>query len=364
MGTAPRPVDPIARLAAEIRDGLASSRSRPSRRACATTPCRRSTASAGSASSGTSRSSSGSSRCSSRIPSPGGCGRAPRSPRSPATTPANREALGLRAARDRHRVPPAAARALAVRRAPGSRARRGRRARASSAASTTRSTGSSSSASSRTSTGRRRSSSLQARQDPLTGLLNHQAFTHALEAEVDRAARYGHGLALVFFDIDHFKEVNDTLGHPEGDRVLRCVAAMIDGTLRRNDVAGRMGGDEFAVALVESEADAGGVYLARLARRDRRADRRAASCRRGSRSARAWRTSRRTARPPTRCSAPPTGASTRSSGPVPSQRERRRPDPPAAATRPPPRSAVSGCSNASRAAWRNWRSSPRSPATP
>ena len=105
---------------------------------------------------------------------------------------------------------------------------------------------------------------LQARQDPLTGLLNHQAFTHALEAEVVRAARYGHGLALVFFDIDRFKEVNDTLGHPEGDRVLRVVATMIDGTLRRNDVAGRMGGDEFSVALVESEADAGGVYLARL----------------------------------------------------------------------------------------------------
>ena len=105
---------------------------------------------------------------------------------------------------------------------------------------------------------------LQARQDPLTGLLNHQAFTHALEAEVARAARYRHGLALVSFDVDRFKEVNDTLGHPEGDRVLRVVAKMVDGTLRRNDVAGRMGGDEFSVALVESEADAGGLYLARL----------------------------------------------------------------------------------------------------
>ena len=79
---------------------------------------------------------------------------------------------------------------------------------------------------------------------------------------VDRP--YHPELALVSFDIDRFKEVNDTLGHPEGDRVLRVVAAMIDGTLRRNDVAGRMGGDEFSVALVESEADAGGVYLARL----------------------------------------------------------------------------------------------------
>lgn len=106
--------------------------------------------------------------------------------------------------------------------------------------------------------------SLRARQDPLTGLLNHQAFTQTLEDEVDRASRYDHGVALVFFDVDRFKVVNDTLGHPEGDRVLRTVAALVEETLRRTDVAGRMGGDEFAVALVESEPDAGGHYLARL----------------------------------------------------------------------------------------------------
>jgi diguanylate cyclase (GGDEF)-like protein len=106
--------------------------------------------------------------------------------------------------------------------------------------------------------------SLRARQDPLTGLLNHQAFTRALEEEVGRALRYRHGLALVFFDVDRFKEVNDTLGHPEGDRVLRLVGSLVEGTLRRSDVAGRMGGDEFAVALVEAEADAGGHLLARL----------------------------------------------------------------------------------------------------
>jgi diguanylate cyclase (GGDEF)-like protein len=105
---------------------------------------------------------------------------------------------------------------------------------------------------------------LQARQDPLTGLLNHQAFTQSLEDEVARAQRYSHGLALVFFDVDRFKHVNDTLGHPEGDRVLRAVASIVEETLRRTDVAGRMGGDEFAIALVESEADAGGHYLARL----------------------------------------------------------------------------------------------------
>lgn len=105
---------------------------------------------------------------------------------------------------------------------------------------------------------------LRARQDPLTGLLNHQAFTRALEEELVRAERYGHGLALVFFDVDRFKEVNDTLGHPEGDRVLRVAAEVVEGTLRRTDLAGRMGGDEFVVALVESEPEAGGHLLARL----------------------------------------------------------------------------------------------------
>ncbi len=204
---------------------------------------------------------------------------------------------------------------------------------------------------------------LQARQDPLTGLLNHQAFTHALEAEVVRAARYGHGLALVFFDIDRFKEVNDTLGHPEGDRVLRVVAAMIDGTLRRNDVAGRMGGDEFSVALVESEADAGGRLPGPAPRRDRRADRprRAAAGVRGEPRRGALPDGRRHRRRalPRRRPAPLRGQAGRSRASA-SAVVRSSGNGDSTSTG----SAVSGCSNASRAAWRNCRSSPRSPATP
>ena len=70
----------------------------------------------------------------------------------------------------------------------------------------------------------------EANHDQLTGLLNHQAFVRELEAEIERAGRYGHGVALVFLDLDHFKEVNDTLGHQAGDRALksfaeRCAAA-------------------------------------------------------------------------------------------------------------------------------------------
>jgi diguanylate cyclase (GGDEF)-like protein len=105
---------------------------------------------------------------------------------------------------------------------------------------------------------------LRARRDPLTELLNHQAFTDELEVEFERARRYGHGLTLVFFDLDDFKAVNDTYGHPEGDRVLRVVAHLVRERLRRSDVAGRMGGDEFAAVLIESDAEAGGHFLARL----------------------------------------------------------------------------------------------------
>jgi GGDEF domain-containing protein len=83
----------------------------------------------------------------------------------------------------------------------------------------------------------------QARRDPLTGLLNHQAFSDVLEQEVERARRYDHGLVLVFVDLDKFKEVNDTLGHMEGDRVLHRVGACAASMLRGSDVAGRMGGD-------------------------------------------------------------------------------------------------------------------------
>jgi diguanylate cyclase (GGDEF)-like protein len=105
----------------------------------------------------------------------------------------------------------------------------------------------------------------QARRDPLTGLLNHQAFSDVLQLEIERAQRYDHGLTVVFLDLDRFKEVNDTLGHMEGDRVLHRVGAIASSTLRGSDVAGRMGGDEFAVLLLESDKHAGERFVRRLA---------------------------------------------------------------------------------------------------
>jgi diguanylate cyclase (GGDEF)-like protein len=105
----------------------------------------------------------------------------------------------------------------------------------------------------------------QARRDPLTGLLNHQAFSDALALEVERARRYDHGLTIVFFDLDRFKEINDTLGHMEGDRVLHRIGALASSMLRGSDVAGRMGGDEFAVLLLETDPRAGERFRRRLA---------------------------------------------------------------------------------------------------
>jgi diguanylate cyclase (GGDEF)-like protein len=92
----------------------------------------------------------------------------------------------------------------------------------------------------------------RARRDALTGLLNHRAFHARLTAETARARRYRGRVALVLFDLDRFKELNDREGHQEGDRLLRAFAAALSGTLRETDVAGRIGGDEFAVLLLEA----------------------------------------------------------------------------------------------------------------
>jgi diguanylate cyclase (GGDEF)-like protein len=104
----------------------------------------------------------------------------------------------------------------------------------------------------------------QARRDALTGLLNHAAFGAALDEELFRARRYERGLTLVYVDVDEFKTINDTLGHPEGDRVLRRVAGLLNESMRGSDIAGRLGGDEFAVCLIESDAETGGRFLARF----------------------------------------------------------------------------------------------------
>jgi diguanylate cyclase (GGDEF)-like protein len=103
-----------------------------------------------------------------------------------------------------------------------------------------------------------------ARRDPLTGLLNHRAFHAQLAAEAARARRYRGRVALVLFDLDHFKETNDREGHQEGDRLLRAFASALAGTLRETDIAGRIGGDEFAVLLLAAAPEDIAAFVTRL----------------------------------------------------------------------------------------------------
>lgn len=93
---------------------------------------------------------------------------------------------------------------------------------------------------------------LLARKDPLTGLGNRMALESALETEVARAQRFGHPFSLLIADIDHFKQVNDTLGHSFGDQVIRAVAAQVRSCLRPYDQAFRYGGEEFVVVLSQT----------------------------------------------------------------------------------------------------------------
>ena len=103
--------------------------------------------------------------------------------------------------------------------------------------------------------------------DEKTGLYNFREFQRRLEAEWARAERYGVPLSLVFFDIDHFKQVNDTLGHPIGDVILQEFAMLATGGARANDVAARYGGEEFAIILPHTERE----MALRVAERIRRA---------------------------------------------------------------------------------------------
>jgi diguanylate cyclase (GGDEF)-like protein len=100
--------------------------------------------------------------------------------------------------------------------------------------------------------------------DPLTGLYNQRHFTAAAEAEVQRACRYGRPLSAVMMDIDHFKRVNDTYGHTIGDRLLQKVAESCRKELRKADVVGRYGGDEFAIMLPEIDLAAAQRVAERL----------------------------------------------------------------------------------------------------
>ena len=98
--------------------------------------------------------------------------------------------------------------------------------------------------------------------DPLTNMFNRRRFSEELEQVLSRAERYHHPGALLFFDLDRFKYVNDTSGHQAGDTLLKIVASMLMQTIRADDITGRLGGDEFAIILPEINAD-GAIEVAK-----------------------------------------------------------------------------------------------------
>jgi diguanylate cyclase (GGDEF)-like protein len=110
----------------------------------------------------------------------------------------------------------------------------------------------------------------QATTDDLTGLVNRRRFIEALESEIIRANTFGSPLCVVLGDIDHFKLVNDRFGHQTGDEVLRQFADLVREHLREVDVPGRIGGEEFAILLPETDV-AGAVAVAERVRRSLRA---------------------------------------------------------------------------------------------
>ncbi len=103
-----------------------------------------------------------------------------------------------------------------------------------------------------------------ARKDTLTGVMNRSAFYDIADRERLRLERYSRPFTVTYIDIDNFKIINYRFGHHAGDRLLRCVAETIKGSLRKIDIVSRFGGDEFTILLPETGAEAAQVVLSRL----------------------------------------------------------------------------------------------------
>ncbi|MDY0039510.1 MAG: diguanylate cyclase [Desulforhabdus sp.] len=97
----------------------------------------------------------------------------------------------------------------------------------------------------------------QATTDALTGICNRRKFLESLQVKIQEANRYSMPLALIFFDIDHFKSINDTFGHETGDNVLRELSSIVTGMIRQTDIFARFGGEEFVILVHNNDVRTG-----------------------------------------------------------------------------------------------------------
>ncbi len=100
--------------------------------------------------------------------------------------------------------------------------------------------------------------------DSMTGILNHRAFQEELDKEISRARRRKYSFCLVMMDVDNFKVINDTYGHPTGDVVLRSVAELVKDCIRKTDILARYGGEEFVLILPEASLEGVKVICQRI----------------------------------------------------------------------------------------------------
>lgn len=107
----------------------------------------------------------------------------------------------------------------------------------------------------------------RATTDGLTGLSNHRRFQERLDDEIAKVRRYGRPVSLLLTDVDHFKGVNDTYGHPVGDKVLKGISRILKAEARDTDLPARYGGEEFTVILPETDLDGAKVIAERIRRK-------------------------------------------------------------------------------------------------
>lgn len=105
-----------------------------------------------------------------------------------------------------------------------------------------------------------------ARTDPLTGMPNRRALMEELQAAIARLNRYGHRFSLVLMDLDHFKQINDEYGHGVGDDILCQMRERVQSVLRSSDRLARLGGEEFAILLPETDVEGAGETAERIRR--------------------------------------------------------------------------------------------------